>query len=148
RPPRAGPLAGRPGASLDGPGGSESLLAAAVRRRPGEDGRGLRQPGRASLAPRVARLAGGTVHRGRLGRQEDGQADGDVGHLSAVIEVDAGEAGEGPGESAAVAWPASPPGGRDTARPGPVREWSDGREAGRTRGQAAAAGGVVGGGRL
>ena len=62
--------------------------------------------------------------------------------------VDAGAAGEGPGQPAAVARAAVPARRRDAPRPGAVRRaacWSSGRRAER---QAAAAGRAVGGGRL
>src|SRR5262249_9142290 len=59
-----------------------------------------------------------------------------------------GPAGEGPGEPAAVARPALPPGRRGAARPGAVRGWPPGGEGRRPERQAAAAGRAVGGGRL
>ena len=50
-------------------------LAALFRHRAGQDGRELRRPGRAAVAPRAARLAGDRARPHGLGRQGDAQAD-------------------------------------------------------------------------
>ena len=73
-----------PRASADRPRRGQPLLAAALRHGPGQDGRGLRRPGRAAQPPRAARLAGRRVPRERLGREGPHEADRHVGHLPAV----------------------------------------------------------------
>ena len=105
QPPGAGPMAGRARSSADRPGGRQSALAPGLRHRDRQDGRGLRLAGRAAQPSRAARLAGGPVPRGRLGRQADDEAAGDVGGLPAVVAGRAREAGEGPGEPPALRGP-------------------------------------------
>ena len=97
QPARAGEVAGRAQPPADRPGGRQSPLAPGLRHRAGQDGRGLRLAGRAAQPSRAAGLAGGPVPRGRLGRQADDEAAGDVGHLPAVVAGRAREARQGPG---------------------------------------------------
>ena len=61
QPSRPGEVACVAGTSADGARGRQSLLAAVLRRRPCQDGGGLRLSGRAAEPSRVARLAGGAV---------------------------------------------------------------------------------------
>ena len=84
-PPRPGPLARRRRQPADGPRDGQPRLAAVLRHRPGEDGRGLRRPGREAVAPRAARLAGGRVRRQRLGREGAAPADRHQRDLPAVV---------------------------------------------------------------
>ena len=81
----AGPLGDRPQAAADGAGHRQPLVA--VDLRPGNRGhaRRLRQPGAASLASRTARLAGASLHRFGLGREEPLAADRDLRDLPASL---------------------------------------------------------------
>ena len=85
RPAGSGHVAGRSRASADRTRHRQSVLAAVVRRRAGEDGRRFRFAGRSAQSSESARLAGRPVHRRRLGCEEDDEADRDVGHLSADV---------------------------------------------------------------
>ena len=85
QPAGPGAVAGRPEPSLDGPRGSQPVLAPGLRHRAGQDRRGLRLAGRAAQPPRAARLAGRPVPRGRLGREAVHEATGDVGDLPAEL---------------------------------------------------------------
>ena len=104
--------------------------------------------GRAAQPPRAARLAGGPVPRGRLGRQAVDEAAGDVGDLPAVVAGHARDAGEGPGQPAAVARAAVPARRRDAPRPGAGRQRPAGRDGRRPERQAAPAVRALGGRRL
>ena len=69
-------------------------LGAVLRPRPRRDQRGLRHAGRAADPSRAARLAGHRVRGARAGaRRRCYRHDRDVGHLPAVLAVDAGAAG-------------------------------------------------------
>jgi hypothetical protein len=80
----AGPVAAAARAPADGPRHGEPLLAGGLRHRAGPHQRRLRHRRRAAEPPRAARLAGGRVPRGRLGREAVLQAARDVGDLPPV----------------------------------------------------------------
>ena len=96
-PARPGAMADRAEPPADGPRRGQPPLAAGVRRRPRQDRGGFRHAGRSAEPPGTARLAGGAVPRGRLGREKDDEATGNVRDLPAVVARHAGAAGEGPG---------------------------------------------------
>ena len=71
-------------------GGGQSLLAAILRRRPREDGRGFRLAGRAAEQSGFARLARGRVSGERMECQSARAADGDERGLSPIVQSHAG----------------------------------------------------------
>ncbi len=85
-PPGPGPLARGPRQPADGPGGSQSLLGPTVRPGHRRHRGGFRHAGIVSHASRSARLAGGRVHRERLGHEGPAAADRHFGHLSPIVE--------------------------------------------------------------
>ena len=78
------------GESADGPRDGQPHLAAVLRHRHREDGRGLRRAGRAAVASRAARLAGDASSSARrLGHQAPAPADRHERDVSPVVEGDA-----------------------------------------------------------
>src|SRR5439155_26835080 len=77
-----GEVAGGSGASFDGAGGGEPVLANVLRDRPCKDGRELRVTGRSTEQPATARLACDGVHSEQVGCQGNAAAHRDVGCLS------------------------------------------------------------------
>ena len=85
QPARAGAMADRSQPPADGTGGGQSMVAGAFWPRDRVDARGFRQPGPASLASGIARLAGADVDRQRLGCEADGAADRHVRDVPAKL---------------------------------------------------------------
>ena len=103
RPPTARPraVAGHARASADRPRAGQSDVAAVLRRRDRQDGRGLRRAERVPGPPRAARLAGRRVPRARLEHEGHAPADRHQRHLSPVEPRDARARGARPREPAA-----------------------------------------------
>src|SRR5205085_180775 len=88
--------------------------------------RGVRYPGRATDTPGATRLAGDRTRPPEVGRQGVPQTARDLGGVPPVVEGDAGGAGEGPRQPAALSRPAGAAvrrdgagsGARDAERPG------------------------------
>ncbi len=85
-PARPGQVDRRSEKSADGAGDGQPDVAGVFRPRPGGDGERLRHAGDASVAPRIAGLAGVGVRSPRLGREGDAQTHRLLGDLSAGVE--------------------------------------------------------------
>ena len=116
QPAGPGAMAGLAREPADGPGRGQPDLAAPFRHGTGEDGRELRRPGRAAVAPRAARLAGHRAGPHRLGRQGDAPADRHQRDLSPGVARAGRAARSRPGEPPAGARAAVPALGRGGAR--------------------------------
>ncbi len=132
-------------ASSDEPRGREPDLAGILRRRTGEDGRGLRLAGRAAEPSRTARLAGRRVPRVGMGREGDREADRHVLGLSPKLEGHARGPCEGPRGSPARPRPEAPPAGRVHPRRRPRGQRPARRSDRRRERLALPAGGALGG---
>ena len=108
QPTRAGRVAYLARESADRSGGRQPHLAASFRHGPGENGRELRHSGRASIAPRAARLARERAHSLGVGYQGHAQADRDERDIPAAIERDARAARSRPRKPAARPRPEVP----------------------------------------
>ena len=112
-------VAGRSGEPADGPGGGQPPLADALRHRAGQDGRGLRRPGRAAQPSRAARLAGDRVRFARAGTSR--RCSGLIvtsATLPAVVANVPGAARPRSREPPAARGATAPAAGRDDPRPG------------------------------
>ncbi len=99
----------------------EPAVGDALRPRPGRDGRGLRDAGRAAEPPRAARLAGRRVHGARLEPEGDPARDRELGHLPAGLLRERLPARAGSGQPAAGPRRSLQNRGRDGARRGARR---------------------------